>query len=521
MYRVALVSPPYGDGDESIRPLGLMAIHSFLIDAFGDAIDAQLYDYSDCASSDYQPLDDDHLADFDLVGLCAYSTNFPIVRRWALALKQRNPQLKTVVGGPHATALPVHIAENHHDAFDYVVRGEGERPMAAIIRALMAGQKPPRVPGIVYRGPLGLVAVGTTDPVPDLNSVPPPLAPVRSPYTRSMVYFDWKQRRARNAVAMTTSRGCPFACTFCSIRASDSKWRSVKADRLKDWIAAALIQDPSVEHVYFMDADFLIDNKRVVAIGDMLAQNYPQLTWSFSARVDDLRRLGEPALGKLAAQGLRFVEVGFESGSQEMLDRMGKHVKVQDNYYAVAMLQRLDLDILIDFILFMPDETPEQLRESLRFIREAGLSEYMPFEHFFTYLLQYPGTPLRTFYEATFGKFSLDELPPPDELFVHPGTKRIFKHFVRDFKPIAGRVKVLSTLVEEAAERAWQSDRELAQRLRLEAVSLRHVPYLVLEQLIDAPSAESLFAAVPWLQNFNDYAFQMEELCRVPAALAA
>lgn len=521
MFRVALVSPPYGDGEESIRPIGLMAIHSYLVAELGAAVEIQLFDYSDCARDDYRPLDDDRLADFDVVGLCSYSTNFPIVRQWALEVKRRSPRVKTVVGGPHATALPLHIAENHRDAFDFVVRGEGERPMAALVRALMAGQRPPRVPGLVYQGPLGVVAVGTTDPVPDLNTVPPPLAPVRSPYERGMRYVDWQEGRVRNAVALTTSRGCPFSCTFCSIRASDSKWRSVKAWRLSEWITAAVAQDPTVEHVYFMDADFLIDVKRVVSIGEMFAKDHPTLTWSFSARVDDLARLGEPALRKLASQGLRFVEVGFESGSQAMLDRMGKHVKVQENYDAVAMLSRVGLDMLIDFILFMPDETPEQLRESLKFIREAGLSEYMPFDHFFTFLLPYPGTPLRTSYEEIFGKYSLDELPRPDEYFVHPGTKRIFKHFVRDFRPIADRVKSLSTTVEEAAQRSAEADRELAQMLRIEAISLRHIPYLVLERLIDAPHAETLLDAVPWLRDFDDYAARLEELCKVTHAQAA
>jgi radical SAM superfamily enzyme YgiQ (UPF0313 family) len=521
MYRVALVSPPYGDGGKSIRPLGLMAIHSFLSERFGDAIEVQLLDYSDCPRDDHHLLDEDGVAAFDVVGLCAYSTNFPIVRDWALELKRRNPKVKTVVGGPHPTALPIHIADKHRDAFDFVVRGEGERPMAAIVEALMTGGRLPRVPGVVYRDALGLVAIGTTDPVPDLNTVPPPLAPVRSPYSREMEYVDWKDGRKRNAVAMTTSRGCPFACTFCSIRASDSKWRAVGAARLGDWVAAAREQDPTVEHVYFMDADFLIDKKRVVAIGEMFASRHPGVTWSFSARVDDLARLGEPALARLAKQGLRFVEIGFESGSQAMLDLLGKHVSVKENYDAVAMLRRLDLDMLIDFILFVPDETPEQLRESVTFLREAGLSEYMPFDHLFTSLFQYPGTPLRVHYEKIFGEFSLDELPEPDELFVHPGTKRIFKHFMRDFAPIAGRVKGLSTTVEEAAERLARSRRDVAQVLRIEAVSLRHIPLLVLEQLIDNPEADSLFDAVPWLRNFEDHAARLEELCKTPHAMAA
>jgi radical SAM superfamily enzyme YgiQ (UPF0313 family) len=492
-----------------------MAIYSYLAREFGDDVELALFDLSDCADDAYDLLDRYDVASFDLVGFCAYSTNFPIVREWALQLRARGTHAKIVVGGPHATALPQHIAMHHRDAFDFVVRGEGERPMAAIIRSLLSGSRPPRVPGVVYKDPLGIVSVGTTDPVPDLNTVPTPIAPVRSPYSQEVLAFDRKEMRMRRAVPFTTSRGCPFSCTFCSIRASDSKWRSVNAERLGEWIADARVQDPTFEHVNFMDADFLIDRKRVIAIGDMFAARFPELTWSFSGRVDDLRRLGEPALAKLVTQGLRAVEVGFESGSQEMLDRLGKRVKVQENYDAVAMLQRLDLDMLIDFILFLPDETPEQLRESLTFLRRTGLTDYLPHDHFFTHLVQYPSTPLRVHYEKLFDvQFSKDVLPEPDDLFEHPGTKQIYKFFVVEFQPMAARLRRIIEAVDAAAIAFRESDAKLAQYLRIEAVSLRHLPFQVLDALIDHHEGATLLDAVPWLARFHDHIGELEALCR-------
>ena len=306
VFRLALLSPPYGtSSSESMRPLGLMAIHSYLVRELGDAIEVKLFDYSDWPEDGFDQLDRDGVAGFDLVGLCAYSVNFLITRAWALEIKRRNPMVKTVVGGPHPTALATHIAENHRDAFDFVVRGEGERPLTAIVRALMTKERPPRVPGVVFTTALGVVSVGTTDPVPNLDTVPNPLVPVLSPYPQRLRAFDRKEGRWRNAVPFTSSRGCPFSCTFCSIRASDSKWRSVSAPRLGEWINEALVADPTIEHVNFMDADFLIDRHRVIAIGEMFATLHPGLTGSFSGRVDDLRRLGEPALRRFVDQGLR------------------------------------------------------------------------------------------------------------------------------------------------------------------------------------------------------------------------
>ncbi|WP_394843872.1 B12-binding domain-containing radical SAM protein [Pendulispora brunnea] len=528
MYRIALISPPYGAAStDSMRPIGLMAIHSYLANEFGERIEVELFDYSDCRDDDYACLDTDGIATYDLVGLCAYSTNFMIVRAWAIQIKARNHRVKTVIGGPHATALPQYLAEHHRDAFDFVVRGEGERPLSAIIRTLIDGGRPPRVAGVVYKDKLGIVSVGTTDPVKDLDTVPIPIAKVRSPYEQYLVAFDRKEKRFRKAFPFTTSRGCPFSCTFCSIRASDSKWRAVSAERLGDWIAAAKVEDPSIEHINFMDADFLIDKKRVIAIGEMFEMRHPEQTWSFSARVDDLRRLGETALRKLVSQGLRAVEVGFESGSQSMLDKMGKHVKVADNYFALAMLQRLELDVLIDFILFLPDETPEQLRESLTFIRTAGLADYLPHHHLFTALVQYPSTPLRKFYEELIGtQFSLDVLPEPVTLFTNPATKKIYQYFVCDFYPYIQRLSAMIARVDISATEMASSDRRVAQYLRIEAVSLRQLPCVVLEALLDSNDAgtlmgtTSLIEAVPWLENFDRHFDHLEELCRQRAVAA-
>jgi len=527
LLRVALISPPYGGGSSgSMRPIGLMALLSYLKGEFGERVEVALFDYSDCAAADYKWLDHDRIYDFQVVGFCAYSTNFPIVRSWALELKARSRNVIVVIGGPHATAVPVHLATLHRDAFDIVVRGEGEKPLAAIVASVLRGEPWPAAPGLLHPSAFGDSAVGTTDPVKDLNTVPVPIAHVVSPYEHELVCFDHKEKRFRKAFPFTTSRGCPFSCTFCSIRASDSTWRAVGADRLGDWIAAAKTHDPEIEHINFMDADFLIQKKRVMAIGEMFAARHPEQTWSFSARVDDLARLGEPALQKLVQQGLRAIEVGFESGSQAMLDLLGKRVRVQDNYDAIAMLQRIDLDILIDFILFIPDETPAQLRESLEFLKRANLADYLPHDHLFTSLIQYPATALRRRYERVFERrFSMDELPKPDDLFTDPGTKMIFAYFVREFSSISSRLGDLIEMLRRAVERPERlSDRKTAQYLRIESVSLRQLPILVLESLIDSHEAgtlagtNSLVQALPWLERFDDHANFLEELCRTTVA---
>jgi hypothetical protein len=144
--------------------------------------------------------------------------------------------------------------------------------------------------------------------------------------------------------------------------------------------------------------------------------------------------------------------------------------------------------------------------------------------------VQYPATPLRTYYEELFAtKFSMDVLPDPDDLFTHPGTGKIFSYFVRDFTRLVSRRK-LSALIDEvdaAAVALASRERRIAQYLRIEAVSLRHLPYLTLEALLDRHDegslleTSSLFEAVPWLAGFERHAAHLEALCRTHTMAAA
>lgn len=514
--RIALVSPPYGLQGESMHPLGLIALKVYLDEKFGKDVETLIFDFSDSSNDSYTLLEDYEIPAFDLVGLCSYSTNFPIVLSWALRIKTLRSNCRTVIGGPHTTSLSEHIAGLHAEAFDYVVRGEGELVLATLVKSLLNGITQPLIPGLTYQTKLGPVSTAYMDIPEDINALPPPVAPVIGPNSKAITYYDKRDKRLRNAIALTSSRGCPFRCSFCSISSTETKWRAASAETIATWINQSQIYaHKPIEHVYFMDADFMIRKDRVLEIGEMFARHYPKMTWSFSGRVDDIKRIGKEALIKLASQGLRFIESGLESGSQAALDRMDKQVTVQDNLDAIKMLRSAGLEITVDFIFFLPDSTPEHLKENLQFLIQAGLTEIFPNDHYYTYLILYPATPLRKYYEKIFDiKFDIDLLPDPDNLFVHESTRRIFQYFVRDFSSYRAQiVELLKKIEDKITNHHSFLQNEIAQRLRIESISLRHIPFLVLDQLLVMWHEPTLLEAVPWLEEFEAYKSEIENIC--------
>ncbi len=513
-FKIALVSPPYGPEGESMYPLGLIALKVYIDQKLGEKVQTEIFDFSDCPVNSYHYLESYNISKYDLVGLCAYSTNFPLVLDWGRQIKKLRKSTKIVIGGPHTTSLSEHIVNTYSDTFDYVIRGEGELVLEGLVESLLKDQPLPLIAGLTYKTSSGIALTGYMRPPSDLNLLPPPSSEIISPFDNNITYYDKIERRLRNAIAFTSSRGCPFRCSFCSIASTETKWRAASAETLAGWIEhAKAIEKKPIEHIYFMDADFMIQKQRVLEVGDMLASRYPEITWSFSGRVDDLKRFGEENLAKLSSQGLRFIESGLESGSQASLDRMNKKVSVQDNLDAISMLRRAGLQITVDFIMFLPDSTPNHIRENLKFILSAGLTEHLPHDHFYTYLLLYPGTPLRTYYEKSLNlNLDLDVLPQPDDLFVHEQTKRIFRLFIREFLSYRLRVQQLLLHIDVALE-TNSLPHLVLQRLRIESISLRHLPFLVLEELLTSQEDDSLTDAVPWLKNFDDYVASVNELC--------
>jgi len=156
----------------------------------------------------------------DIVGISCCTETRHNARYWAGVIKQRMPDVKIVVGGPHVSFVPDQTL-NHWKAVDYVIRFEGEKPLAELIDALVSGKPLTNVPSLAYRDESGRVIVNQrAGLIENLDSIPFP----------DMAIFCDGDEIILNSVPIEarydlfqgpmvhvmTSRGCPFRCRFCS-----------------------------------------------------------------------------------------------------------------------------------------------------------------------------------------------------------------------------------------------------------------------------------------------------------------
>ncbi len=300
----------------------------------------------------------DEIAPFLLLGVSAYSS-FDYRRVMALGrfLADLYPQVPRIAGGYHASALPGDLVFPG-SPFDAVVQGEGERPVAEMVRTLLGGGRLER-------------SVWTQDLEPELDRLPP--------YAWELLDRYWpRATELGRKLQIYLSRGCPYHCTFCMERAkSGYAWRAFSPERALDELSRlARFTDLSRWVINVADPLFGFRRgwRREVLDGIARRGLLPRQYWTLT-RSDDL---DETDVGLLARA--RFsIGVGLESGSPTMLRVMQKVGKPERYLDAILRLARLSdaggLNWAVNVILGHPGETPETLRETRDFLGELFAGE--------------------------------------------------------------------------------------------------------------------------------------------------
>jgi radical SAM superfamily enzyme YgiQ (UPF0313 family) len=485
----AFVNASVGFSDRrKSKPIGLAYIMAFLA---RHGFESTGFDFGDATDPPTSLAERFGLDRYDVVGFSVYNESFLVAVEMARWIKQRRPETLIVVGGPHATAVHDHIARRY-ECFDVIVRREGEHTMLEILQSLGDQKALRRIPGTTHRQPHGLGPRVNPDRdlVEELDELPFPDAEFisHSGYPAA-TFFDEVEGRLKQALTICSSRSCPYDCSFCGVLTIGRKYRSHEAQRIVDELLYFRERHGvHYEHVYFSDANFFVSPKRALAIARALHATDPRLTFSFGTRVNQITRAAR-VLPELKQLGLRFVELGIESASPDVLERLSKRVEPQMNSSAVRLLARLGIAVAIDFIMIDPASTLDDLRANLAFLRQEGFYDYVPHEHLYSALVLYEGTPIRRFYEQRFGvEYDPDLLPSPYDMFERAEVQRFSNELQRFRRSWQVEIDDVLADLERAAielQARADADRALQAEMQLDAVSLRHAPNLFFEALLD------------------------------------
>ncbi len=356
--KILLVSPPTESLSykEGYYPIGL-AIIGRILENEGHEVLIKDYYYKKYAPSTEEVLALIRRFKPDVFGMTCMTMNRVSCFRYSKIAKQINPNIKVIMGGVHASIMHEQILKNF--PIDAIVIGEGEITTPELIKAFEKNKKLGDIKGIAFKDKKNRVIItGCRSPIENLDLIPFPKHEA----------FAEVINKTKEAV-MITSRGCPFGCTFCSTtRYWGRKWRARSANNVVDEIEMLKKKFPSLKYITFYDDEFTIDKKRIMDLCDEMIKRKLGFEWSCAARVDSV---SEEMLKKMKMAGCTNIGYGVESGSQKMLDAMGKKITLAQIKDAINLTNKVGIHYSPFLMVGIPGETWQTVKEGSRFLNSV------------------------------------------------------------------------------------------------------------------------------------------------------
>lgn len=316
--------------------------------------------------------------DTKLVGLTAATSTLNSAIHYTDAIKRRNEGTVTVLGGPHVSFLPEETLERGRSV-DVAVMGEGEDTIVEVASTLERKGDLGGVKGVAFRAGNEVRVNDPREMRVDIDSFPLP--------ARDLIHLDdYKDPVKKRPIGtMITSRGCVFGCAYCaSSRMMGQRFRARSPTSIVDEME--VLMGLGTEDIEFIDDIFVLNQKRATEVAREIRRRGLDVQFSASSRVDTVSR---PLVKELQGAGLSSLYLGIESGSQRILDLMGKGTTLAQAHDAVRTAKDLNVRVLGSFILGYPGETLKEMDETIRLSIKLGV-DYAQF----SLLTPYPGTPI-------------------------------------------------------------------------------------------------------------------------------
>jgi radical SAM superfamily enzyme YgiQ (UPF0313 family) len=311
-----------------------------------------------------------------VVGVTSMYNNSLQAQRLLRTVKECDPSLITIGGGSHFGALG-RLALCRIPELDYVIEGEGEQAFALLLEALESGRPIVEVPRLHYRAGTEMHATGAAGLI-DLSQLPQMWSTLDGAIDLKRYADSIPEGSPRRAIYIEAGRGCPFACTFC---ATAPFWERKFRVKPVEHIVAEIrfLYEQYGYNAFMLVHDLLTVDKRFINdFSDAMIESRLPVEWMANHRTDiNLRGL----LPKMRTAGCWAMFFGIESASARLQKVMHKGLKRDGVVSTITGLSDLGIASTCSFVIGFPDETPEELSQTVAMGAElkvigAGLIQF-------------------------------------------------------------------------------------------------------------------------------------------------
>ncbi|MBP1752150.1 MAG: Radical domain protein [Geobacteraceae bacterium] len=318
--------------------------------------------------------------EYDMVVMYTSTPTLRIDIETARSIKEQNPSTIIVFTGPHVTVLPKESLELANGAVDVVCRGEFDYS----VKELAEGMAWDEIDGISFMREGTVVHTVERKPVEDLDALPF----ASQVYLRDLPVNEYIIPHFLHPfVSIYSSRGCPSKCIYClwPQTFSGRKMRSRSPENVYREVKWIIDNIPGIREISFDDDTFTADRNHAREVAEMIKPL--GISWTINARAN----CDYETLRIMRDAGLRHVVVGYESGNEQILKNIKKGVTKAQAIEFTRNCKKLGLSIHGAFVMGLPGETRETIRETIEFARCLDLNSIQA-----SLASPYPGT---EFYE--------------------------------------------------------------------------------------------------------------------------
>jgi radical SAM superfamily enzyme YgiQ (UPF0313 family) len=292
-------------------------------------------------------------------------------------LAKENADCLTVLVGTHASALPEQTLSK---SVDVVARKEIDYTLLELAEAALGKRNIKNVSGITYYNGVEIRSTPDRPFIENLDDMPFPAWHHVDPHW----YFDPVKKYP--FLTCISGRGCPYQCSFCILPQvlQGRKYRLRSANVVVNEVEHDLATFPYLRGIMFEDDTLLVNRKRCRDICTEILRRKLDIWWGCNVRADVA---DQSLLKHMHKAGCRLFVVGYESGCQHILNNIHKGINIQVAKKFTKLAKNAGINVHGCFIVGLPGETHETVRQTLRYISELALDTIQIYA-----ATPYPGT---------------------------------------------------------------------------------------------------------------------------------
>lgn len=289
-----------------------------------------------------------------IIGFTVWSTTLFFSLKLAMRIKRRDKSKIIVFGGYWSNVEAEEIFDNPQ--VDIIVRGEGEESLLEIAEQYKNKGKIESCQGCIIRSNGQIIESGIRPEIRTLDTLPFP----------DFSDFNLESYLYKYHIPIIFSRGCSWSCSFCTTFRSWKKFRIRSAENIYQEILFRLKQYPALKQFEICDPALNQDPSVLLKLCDLIISG--SLNVKFSGLAQIRPEIDFPALKKMRKAGFHLLNYGIESGSQNVLDKMGKRYNVEEAEKVIRDTYNSGIDVVLNFIVGFPGEAEEDFDETLKLI---------------------------------------------------------------------------------------------------------------------------------------------------------